>query len=427
MNVLIQHGRVIDPANQLDAIMDIAIIDGAIAGVGQLPPNFSPDQTIDATGLVVCPGLVDTAARLREPGFGYQATLKSELQAAAAGGITSVVCPPDTEPVLDEPGLVSMLKQKARQYNLARIYPMGALTKQLKGQTLTPMNELKEAGCVGFSQANQSILDTQVLFRAMQYAATFDFGLWLRAEDVYLAKEGVAHEGEVATRLGLKGIPTVAETLALATMIQLVKITGVRLHICRVSSAEGVQMIRQAKAEGLPISCDVSLYHLHLTEMDIGFFNADCHIKPPLRTQRDREALASGLADGTIDLVCSDHTPVNDDAKLLPFAEAEAGASGLELLLPLTLTWAEQKKVNLSDAISKISSHPAKLLALKTGALNVGKHADICIFDPNTYWRVEPKHLYSQGKNTPFKGYEVKGRVKYTLLNGRIVYQDNAR
>lgn len=424
MNVLIQHGRVIDPANQLDAVMDIAIVDGAIASVGAPPAGFIADQTIDATGLIACPGLVDAAARLREPGFGYQATLKSELQAAAAGGITSVVCPPDTEPVLDEPGLVSMLKQKARQYNLARIYPMGALTKQLNGQTLTPMNELHEAGCVGFSQANRTIIDTQVLLRAMQYAATFDFGLWLRAEDVYLAKDGVAHDGEVATRLGLKGIPTVAETLALATLLQLAKITGVRLHISRISSADGVQMIRQAKAEGLSIRCDVSIHHLHLTEMDIGYFNADCHMVPPLRTQRDREALAAGLADGTIDLVCSDHTPVNDDAKLLPFAEAEAGASGLELLLPLTLKWAEEKHIPLVQALSKVTSEPARVLKLKTGALSVGKHADICLFDPNAYWRIEPKTLVSHGKNTPFKGYEVKGRVKYTLLNGRIVYQD---
>jgi len=262
-----------------------------------------------------------------------------------------------------------------------------------------------------------------VLLRAMQYAATFDYRVWLRPQDSYLAKNGVAHDGEVATRLGLPPIPVVAETIALATALQLARETGVTLHICRVSSADGVAMIRAAKQEGLNITCDVSMNHVHLTELDIGFFDANCHLSPPLRSQRDRAALRAGLLDGTIDAICSNHSPVDDDAKQLPFAEAEAGATGLELLLTLVLKWAEQEKVPLLHALSRVTINPAQLLGQKMGHLSLGAHADICIFDPAANWRVAPAALRSQGKNTPFNGYEMQGRVRYTLLDGQLVFQ----
>ncbi|MCG6934104.1 MAG: dihydroorotase [Gallionella sp.] len=423
MNIEITNGRLIDPKNSIDARQNVYIVDRRIAAIGASPPGFVADQTIDAGGLVVMPGLMDVAARLREPGYEYKATLESEMNAAVAGGITSLACPPDTDPPLDEPGLVEMLKRRARALNQARLFPVGALTYGLKGAELTEMNELTEAGCKAFSQADAALTDTRVLLRAMQYAATFGYRVWLRPQDSYLAKNGVAHDGEVATRLGLPSIPVIAETIALATALQLARETGAILHICRVSSAAAVEMIRLAKQEGLKVSCDVSMNHVHLTEMDIGYFDANCRLAPPLRSAADRAALRAGLLDGTIDAICSNHSPVDDDAKQLPFAEAEAGATGLELLLPLVLKWAEQEKVPLLDALAHVTINPALLLGQKMGHLSVGAHADICIFDANAAWKVAPAALRSQGKNTPFNGYEMQGRVCYTLLDGQIVFQ----
>lgn len=423
MKILIKNGHVIDPKNNIDSKLDVFIAAGKIVALGKAPEGFIANQTIDASNLIVCPGLVDLSARLREPGDEYKATLISELQAAVAGGVTSLACPPDTDPVLDEPGLVEMLKHRAKQLNLAHVYPLGALTRQLQGGVLSEMGELLEAGCVGFSQANVAITDTQVLWRAMEYAATFGFTLFLHAEEPFLAKDGVAHDGEVASRLGLKGIPSAAEALALASILRIAKETGARIHISRLSTAEGVGMIREAKKLSVNISCDVSANHLHLTEHDIGFFDANCHLKPPLRTQRDKDSLSAGLKDGTIDAICSDHTPVDDDAKLAPFAEAEVGATGLELLLALTLKWAQQEKLSLLNAIALISLSSAKILGIAAGDLSVNSNADICIFDANEYWKIEPKALKSQGKNTPFTGLEIAGKVKTTLVNGQVVYQ----
>lgn len=423
MKIHIKNGRVIDPKNKLDSKLDIFIAAGKIVALGKSPDGFIANQTIDASNLIVCPGLVDLSARLREPGDEYKATLVSELQAAVAGGVTSLACPPDTDPVLDEPGLVEMLKHRAKQLNLAHVYPLGALTRQLQGKILSEMGELREAGCVGFSQANIAITDTQVLWRAMEYAATFGFTLFLHAEEPFLAKDGVAHDGEVASRLGLKGIPSAAEALALAAILRIAKETGAKVHISRLSTAEGVGMIREAKKQNVNISCDVSANHLHLTEHDIGYFDANCHLKPPLRTQRDKDALSAGLKDGTIDAICSDHTPVDDDAKLAPFAEAEVGATGLELLLALTLKWAQQEKVSLLDAISLVSQASAQILGIPAGSLSQNSDADICIFDANEYWKINPSALKSQGKNTPFNGLEMAGKVKTTLVHGQVVYQ----
>jgi len=423
MKIHIKNGRVIDPKNKIDSNMDVFIAAGKILALGQPPIGFIANQTIDASNLIVCPGLVDLSARLREPGYEYKATLVSELQAAVAGGVTSLACPPDTDPVLDEPGLVEMLKHRAKQLNLAHVYPLGALTRQLQGQVLSEMGELREAGCVGFSQANIAITDTQVLWRAMEYAATFGFTLFLHAEEPFLAKDGVAHDGEIASRLGLKGIPSAAEALALASILRIAKETGARIHISRLSTAEGVEMIRDAKKQNPNISCDVSANQLHLTEHDIGYFDSNCHLKPPLRTQRDKEALSAGLKDGTIDAICSDHTPVDDDAKLAPFAEAEIGATGLELLLALTLKWAQQEKVGLLEAISLVSQASAQILGIPAGDLNPHSDADICIFDATEYWKVSSGTLKSQGKNSPFNGLEIAGKVKTTLVHGQVVYQ----
>ncbi|MET0681771.1 MAG: dihydroorotase, partial [Casimicrobiaceae bacterium] len=280
-----------------------------------------------------------------------------------------------------------------------------------------------EAGCVAFSQAERPVPDTGVLLRAMQYAATFGHRVWLRAEDAHLGKDGVAHDGEVATRLGLPAIPAAAETIALASILALVRHTGVRVHLCRLSTAEGVAMVRASKRDGLPVTCDVAVHHLHLCDIDIGWFDAQCRLIPPLRGTRDRDALRAGLADGTIDLVCSDHAPVDDDGKQVPFGEAEPGATGLELLLPLTLKWAQEDGIALPAAIARITVQPAAVLGSEAGHLGVGAPADVCIFDPELYWRVESAALKSQGKNTPFLGLEVRGKVRATLVAGRIVYE----
>ncbi len=426
MKIHIKNGRVIDPKNNIDSKLDVYIAAGKIVAVGNSPEGFVANQTIDAGNLIICPGLVDLSARLREPGDEYKARLVSELQAAVAGGVTSLACPPDTDPVLDEPGLVEMLKHRAKQQGLAHVYPLGALTRQLEGKALSEMSELTTAGCVGFSQANIAITDTQVLWRAMEYAATFGFTLFLHAEEPFLAAKGVAHDGEVATRLGLKGIPSAAEALALATILRLAQETGAKVHISRLSTAEGIDMVRTAKKQGLKISCDVSANHLHLTEHDIGYFDANCHLKPPLRTQRDKDALSAGLKDGTIDAICSDHTPVDDDAKLAPFAEAEIGATGLELLLPLTLKWATEQKVSLLQAIGLITHRSAQILGIPAGDLSMNSDADLCIFDANKYWKIGAEALKSQGKNTPFTGLELAGKVNLTLVHGQIVYQQKS-
>ena len=426
MKIHIKNGRVIDPKNNIDSKLDVFIAAGKIVSLGKAPEGFSANQTIDASNLTICPGLVDLSARLREPGDEYKARLVSELQAAVAGGITSLACPPDTDPVLDEPGLVEMLKHRAKQQGLAHVYPLGAMTQQLQGKALSEMSELHTAGCVGFSQANQAVTDTQVLWRAMEYAATFGFTLFLHAEEPFLAANGVAHDGEVATRLGLKGIPSAAEALALATILRIAQETGAKVHISRLSTAEGVDMVRAAKKQGLKISCDVSANHLHLTEHDIGYFDANCHLKPPLRTHRDKDALSAGLKDGTIDAICSDHTPVDDDAKLAPFAEAEIGATGLELLLPLTLKWAAEHKVSLLQAIRLITETSAKILGIPGGDLSPDSDADLCIFNADEYWKICPSALKSQGKNTPFSGLELAGKVKLTLVHGQTVYQQKA-
>ena len=423
MNIQIKNGRLIDPKNSIDAVCDVFIAAGRIAATGAAPKGFVAEKVIDANGLIVAPGLIDLAARLREPGYEYMATLESEMEEAVAGGVHGLACPPDTDPPLDEPGLVEMLKHRARNLNQAHVYPVAALTSGLKGQELTEMAEWADAGCVAFSQADAPLTDTRVLMRAMQYAATFGFSVWLRPQDSFLAKNGVAHDGEVATRCGLPAIPVCAETIALATMLSLARETGVKLHICRLSSAAGVELIRTAKQQGLAVTCDVSVNHVHLSEMDIGFFDPNCHLIPPLRSLRDRAALRAGLVDGTIDAICSDHSPVDEDVKQLPFAEAEPGATGLELLLPLVLKWAGEDKLALSDALAKATLRPAQILGLDAGHLSVGATADVCVFDPDAYWKVAPGALKSQGKNTPFNGHEVQGRVRYTLVNGKLVYQ----
>lgn len=423
MRIHIKNGRMIDPKQGIDTVQDIFIAKGKIVATGIAPDEFQASRIIDAQSLVVCPGLVDLSVRLREPGLEYKATLESEMAAAVAGGVTSFACPPDTDPPLDEPGLVEMLKHRARNLNQAHVYPVGALTQGLKGERLTEMAELFDAGCVVFGQPDGLLSNLRILMQAMHYASTFDFSVWLRPQEISLTHHGVAHDGEVATRLGLPTIPVCSETIAISNILLLMKETGVKVHLCRISSAEGLSMIRDAKQQGLPVTCDVTINHLHLSDMDIGFFDSNCHLMPPLRSFSDRDALRHGLLDGTIDAVCSDHAPVDEDAKLLPFGQAEIGATGVELLLSLTLKWGLKMRLPLLKTLSKITCDSAQILGINAGNLSVGKAADICIFDPNDYWKVTSNSILSQGKNTPFLGMELPGKTKYTLVNGHIVYE----
>jgi dihydroorotase len=418
MRLHIKNARVVDPASGKDGVGEIFVSEGKISN-----EVLKADRVIDAKGLVLAPGFIDLSARLREPGYEYKATLESEMDAALAGGVTSLACPPDTDPPLDEPGLVDMLRRRAKALSRARVYPIGALTVKLAGEALTEMGQLADAGCVAFSQANVPLADTQVLWRALQYAATFGFPVWLRAEDACLAKGGVAHDGEIATRLGLPGIPSFAETIALATILELVRATRARVHVCRLSTAGAVDLIARAKQEGLPVSCDVAIHHVHLCDMDLGYFDSHCRLEPPLRSQRDRDALSRGLAEGVIDCLCSDHTPVDEDGKHLPFAQAEPGATGLELLLPLTLKWGEAHKLSLAATLGRITAAPARILGVASGRIAAGAPGDLVLFDPAAALHVAAETLKSQGKNTPFLGYELCGRVRYTIVDGNVVYE----
>ncbi|WP_295006554.1 dihydroorotase [uncultured Dechloromonas sp.] len=415
MNIEIKNGRVIDPKNGVDrGATSLFVAGGSVVGLGEAPAGFVADQSIDAAGCVVCPGLIDLGARLN--------SIEAELAAAVAGGVTSVVVPPDADPPLDEPELADRLVHRGEEIGKARVLPLGALTLGLNGERLAELAGLKKAGCIAFSQANRTVVDTEALLRAMEYAATFGFAVWLQPQDYWLSRNGIAHEGEVASRLGLAGIPVAAETIAIGTIIQLVRITGCRVHLTRISSAAGMQLVHRAQHDNLPITCDVGVHHLLLTENDIGYFNTHARFSPPLRTQNDRQALSDAVVAGWA-AVCSDHTPVGADDKLLPFGEAKPGATGLEVLLPLTLRWAEAAKVDLSAALARITSAPAEVLGLSAGHLAIGASADVCVFDPEATWQLTPESLKSRGKNSPWLGYMMTGKVKATLVGGRVVYR----
>jgi dihydroorotase len=424
MSLVIENGRLVDPTNNVDAKKDLFIDSkGFVAGVGDKPRGFKATRTLDATGKIVCPGLIDLRARPREPGLEYKATLESEARAAVAGGITTLCCPPDTHPTIDTPAMAQMIQSRAWRFGLAFIHPLGALTQNLEGKLLTDMEALDEAGCVGFTNALAPVTDTQVMRRAMEYAASFDLTVFLHALDPWLAGNGCMHEGEVSTRLGLPGIPEAAETAAVARDLALIEQTGVRAHFGGLTSARAVAMIAEARKRGLAVTADVTAHHLHLTEHDIGYFDTQCRIMPPLREKADREALRRAVKNGVIGAVCSDHQPHEPDAKLAPFAEAEPGVSGLETLLPLTLKLVEEDVLELREALALLTSGPAAILGVESGHLAVGATADVCIFDPKAKWILSEADFVSRGRNNPFLGRELTGRVTHTLVGGKIVFE----
>jgi dihydroorotase len=419
---VIRGGRVIDPAHGIDAITDLFVADGRIVALGAPPDGFVADRTLDVAGQVVCPGLVDLSASLREPGFEHKASIASEAAAAAAGGITTLCCPPDTDPAIDTPAVAELISHRAAAVGKVKVRPLGALTQALRGERLSEMAALKAAGCVGVTNGRNQILDTQLLRHALAYAATFDLTVFLAPEEPWLSGGGCLHEGQVSARLGLAGIPSIAETVAVARDLALIAHTGVRAHFCRLSSAASLPLLARARADGLPVTADVSAHHLHLTEIDASDFDANFHVLPPFRTQRDREGLRAALADGTLQAVTSDHQPHEDEAKLAPFPETAPGLSGLATLLPLTLRLVEEGQLGLATALARITCGPADVLGIEAGTLGIGRPADLCIFDPERPWRLTPETLLSRGQNTPFMGWEFSARVTYTLLDGRLVH-----
>ncbi len=417
----IRGGRVIDPSQGLDQVTDLCIANGKIQGLGELT-EFSADQEIDAHGQVVCPGFVDLRAHLREPGQEHKATIASEVRAARVGGVTTLCCPPDTSPIIDTPAVAELIRARAEALDGARVLPLGALTRGLEGSGLAEMNGLREAGCVGVSNALRPIANTLVQRRALEYAATFGLTVFIHPRDHWLAGDGCAHEGAVATRIGLPSIPVAAETIALARDLLLIEQTGARAHFFLLSSARAVEMIADARRRKLPVTADTSAHHLHLTELDVAEFDPMCHVQPPLRELRDLERLRSGIADGTLDAICSDHQPHEADAKLAPFCQTEPGISALETLLPLSLRLVHDGVIGLSQLVDRLATTPAQILGTELGTLAVGATADVCIFDPEQYWTLDADLLSSAGHNTPFDGWELRGRVTHTLFGGRVVY-----
>ncbi len=417
MRIRIAGGRIVDPGNGVDAPGDVDIAGGVITREAH-----PPELEIDARGMIVCPGLVDLCARLREPGLEHKATIAGESLAAARGGITTVCMPPDTDPVVDTPAVVELIHQRAAQGGLARVEVMGALTRSLDGTHLAEMGALGLAGCVGVSNAQRPVPSTEMMRRALEYATNFGLTVLIQPEDPWLAEGRFVHESAISTRLGLAGIPETAETIALARDLLLVEQTGARAHFLHLSTARAVSMLAEAKARGLAVSADATIHHLQLTDQETSGFASEYHVRPPLRDGADRKALREGLREGVLDAVCSDHQPHERDARLNPFSATEPGISGLETLLALALRLVDDGVLSLPQCIASLTCGPARILGLDRGTLSEGAVADVCIFDPHESWTLQAGDMLSAGHNTPFLGQRLRGRVRRTLLGGRIVH-----
>ncbi|HAQ51009.1 MAG TPA: dihydroorotase [Gammaproteobacteria bacterium] len=423
MNIAIQHGHLIDPAQQRDGIHDVFISDGHIAAIDTAPDGFIADRTIDAKGLLVCPGFINISNHFSLTEAQPVASLLSEAKAAICNGITALCLPPDSKPIIDSPAAIDLIHAQTQDDRSARIYAVGALTKQLQGEQLSEMLALQTAGCVGVSNGRQTIKDTLVLRRAMEYAASLGLTVFLHPSDPWLQSQGCMHEGTVSTRLGLGGIPDAAETIAIARDIALIAHTNVNAHFHHISSAQSLELILTAKEKGLNISADISIHHLHLTEHDTADYNALCHLLPPLRTHRDQAQLRQVLQSGVINMISGHHQPLSHDAKLGPFAETLPGISSIDSLVPLTFKLVEMGVLSYSQAVASLTQHPAKVLGLNSGQLAVGKMADICLIDPNNEYDCQTRHFASAGKNNPYENWCFQHRVVCTLLNGDVVYQ----
>ncbi|WP_081910198.1 dihydroorotase [Thermopetrobacter sp. TC1] len=418
------NARLVDPASGYEGPGGVLIENGLIRAAG---PEVTADAVgdaalVDCRGLILLPGLIDMRVFTGEPGYEHRETLRTASLAAAAGGVTSMIVMPDTDPVIDDAALVDFILRRARDTAIVRVAPMAAITRGLKGETMSEIGLLREAGAVALTDGRRGVASARVLRRAMAYARDFDMLICQHVEDADLAAGGVMHEGELAARLGLPGIPPQAEVIMLERDIRLVELTGARYHAMQISCAESVEVIRRAKARGLPVSCGVSINHLLLNEHDIGAWRTFFKLSPPLRSEADRQALVAGLADGTIDVIVSSHDPQGADSKRLPFAEAAFGAIGLQTLLSAALSLYHAGAISLLRLSEVTSRAPARLLGIEGGTLAAGALADFVLVDPEASWRVTPESLLSSAKNTPFEDRVFEGRVVRTVVAGRTVF-----
>lgn len=426
-SVLIANARLLDPSSGMDATGFAAIRGGVIVHAGPKAPKGRFEETVEAAGRWLMPGLVDLCARPREPGAMYKASIRSEMAAAQAGGITALCMPPDTRPVIDTPSVVDrILGRVAHAGGRLDVLVLGALTQGLAGEALPDMAALAGTGVVGVSNAYAPLANVLVARRALEYARGVGLTVHAIPQERSLSNGGCAHEGAVATRLGLPGIPTAAETVAIAQWLALVEQTGARVHFGRLSSARGVEMIAQAQAKGLPVTADVAAHQLFLTEDDIGEYDAQCHVLPPLRTQADRAALREGVRTGAIGAICSDHQPHEADAKIDPFPMTEPGISALETLLPLTLQLVHERLLEPLAAAARLCSGPAAVLGRQLGGLSAGAPAHLVLVDPARRWTLRGERMRSAGRNTPFDGRAFRGRAARTWHSGVCVFDDGA-
>ena len=419
------NARLLDPASGLDAPGGLLVEDGRIAdfgpGLRQAPEDV---EVADCGGACLAPGLVDMRVRFGGPGAEHKETIASGARAAAAGGVTSLACLPDTEPVIDDPAMVEFVARRARQAKLVKVYPYGAVTQGLQGERLAELGLLAEAGAVGFTDGASAVADGLVMRRALSYASAFDGLIVQHSEDPALARDGAANEGAVATRLGLAGIPTQAEVIVVERDLRLVELTGCRYHVAHVSTAAAIDAVRRAKARGLPVTCEAAPHHFALNELEVEGYRTFAKVSPPLRGEDDRRAVVEGLVDGTIDVIASDHCPQDQDSKRLPFAQAAFGAVGLETMLAVALTeLVHNRNLGLLALLDKLTRAPADPLGLEAGRLRRGAPADLVLFDPEAPWKIREEDLLSLSKNTPFDGRLVQGRVLRTVVDGRTVFE----
>ena len=431
MQTLIKNGQVIDPANQVDGSFDILINGNSIEAVepqGQLSENDNSEiKIIDATGCVVAPGFCDMHVHFREPGHEYKETIETGSASAAAGGFTTVAVMPNTSPVNDNRSVTELILKQAEITALVNILPIGAITKGLKGETLSDMGELKESGCIGYSDDGRPVMDSELMRRALEYSRMFDLPCIQHSEILDLTRGGSMNEGIVSAELGLKGMPVEAEDIMVFRDICLLPKTGGRLHVAHISSGGAVELVRQAKAKGLPVTCEVAPHHFTLTEEACRDYDTNAKMSPPLRTDEDIELIKEGLKDGTIDIIATDHAPHDLADKQVEFSNACFGIVGLETALPLTLKMVDEGIISLQRAVDLLTQQPCRIFNLDKGTLGVGKDADIVIFDPNVKYAIDPEKFKSRSKNSPYKGWKVRGKVIHTFVAGKSVYSDQSK
>ncbi|MCM0083648.1 dihydroorotase [Geomonas sp. Red32] len=421
MNLLIKGGHVIDPSQGIDEVMDILIADGVILELGQGLTAPEETESVDATGLIVTPGLIDMHVHLRDPGLEYKEDIATGSRSAAAGGFTSVACMPNTSPVNDNKAVTSYIVNKARKEAMVNVFPVGAITKGSKGESLAEMGDLKEAGCVAVSDDGKPVCSSELMRRALEYAKGIGITVITHSEDLSLVGEGVMNEGPVATELGLKGIPWVAEDAAVAREVYLAEFCGAPVHIAHISTAGSCRIIRNAKARGVKVTCETAPHYFTLTDEAVLGYDTNAKMNPPLRSAADRDAIKAALADGTIDAIATDHAPHHPDEKDVEFNLAYNGIVGLETSLPLSLKLVEEGLVDMKKLVSLMSCNPAKILGVERGTLKCGAVADVTIIDPNRKWEVVAEKLESKSKNSPFIGWEMKGAAAYTVVKGQVV------